>query len=146
MTDTVGVRTISANPVDWNTKDGWFVDLNPANTSPGERVNLDPVLVLGTLVAVGNVPGSSACTTGGSSFLYQFDYKTGSYVSTSPGGVVGQPSSGQITVGIVVVRLPSGQFKVISTGATGTKTTFGVNTGAGGGGARRVSWRELFLQ
>jgi type IV pilus assembly protein PilY1 len=143
ITDSSGIRTISNNPVDWNTKDGWFVDFNPGNTSPGERMNLDPVLVLGTLVVTTNIPGNSACTVGGDSFIYQFDYKSGSYISTSFGGVVGTKQSGQITVGVVIVRLPSGVFKGIATGATGTKTPFAVNIGGSGGAPRRVSWREL---
>jgi type IV pilus assembly protein PilY1 len=144
ITDAAGIRTISANPMDWNTKDGWYVDFNPGSTSPGERVNLDPQLILGTLVVVTNVPKDSACSVGGDSFLYQFDYKSGSYVSTSAGGVIGVANTGQITVGVVVVRLPSGVIKAISTGATGTKTTSGVNIGSSGNPARRVSWRELF--
>jgi hypothetical protein len=41
------------------------------------------------------------------------------------------------------VRLPSGVFKGIATGATGSKTPFAVNIGGGGGSARRISWREL---
>ena len=143
ITDSSGIRTISNNPVDWNTKDGWYVDFNPGGTSPGERVNLDPLLVLGTLVVTTNIPGNSACTVGGDSFIYQFDYRSGSYVSTSFGGVVGTKQSGQITVGVVIVRLPSGVFKGIATGATGTKTPFAVNIGGSGGAPRRVSWREL---
>jgi type IV pilus assembly protein PilY1 len=137
-------RSTTNLPVDWATKDGWFLDFNPSNDSPGERVNLDPQLVQGTLIVVTNVPNNSACTVGGDSFIYQFDYKNGTYVQSAPLNQAGQKFTGQITVGIVVVRLPSGVFKGISTGATGTKTPFTVNIGGSGGTARRVSWRELF--
>lgn len=148
ITDTSGVRTITSNKVTWNgtSDNGWFVDFNPGTapgTSPGERVNLDPQLVLGTLVVTTNVPNNVSCSTGGDSFLYQFDYQNGSYVNTSSGGVVAQKFTGQITVGVVIVRLPSGIFKGIATGATGSKTTVGVNIGKGGASGRRVSWREL---
>ncbi len=146
LTDSLGTRTISANPVDWSLKDGWYLDLNPANTSPGERVNLDPKLVLGTLVVVSNVPNNTACTVGGDSFIYQFDFKTGSFIATSALGVVGTKQTGQITVGVVIVRLPSGVLKGIATGASGTKTPFAVNLGGGGSTARRVGWRELMNQ
>ena len=136
-------RTTSNNTVDWSLQDGWFVDFNPGDTSPGERVNLDPQLIQGTLLVVTNVPNNSACSVGGDSWIYQFDYKSGTNVASSAGGIAGQKFTGQITVGVVVVRLPSGVFKGIATGATGSKTPFAVNIGGAGGSARRISWREL---
>jgi type IV pilus assembly protein PilY1 len=147
ISETAGVRTTSTTPVKWDsTNDGWYVDFNPGTApglSPGERVNLDPQLILGTLVVVTNVPNKDACSTGGDSFLYQFDYRSGSYISTSANNAVAQKFSGKITVGVVIVRLPKGIFKGIVTGASGQKTSTGVNLGSGGGTGRRVSWREL---
>jgi Tfp pilus tip-associated adhesin PilY1 len=144
ITDSGGTtRTTSSNLVNWTTKDGWYTDLNPGGSSPGERINLDMQLVQGTLVAVSNVPNNSACTVGGDSFTYQFDYTTGKAVSSSANGVVGAKTVGQITVGVVVFRRPSGVFTGVGTGATGIKTPFGINIGGGGGSGRRVSWREL---
>jgi type IV pilus assembly protein PilY1 len=144
LIDNGTTRSTSNNPVDWSSQDGWFVDLNPGDTSPGERVNLDPQLVLGTLIVVANVPNNSACAVGGDSFIYQFDYKSGTYVKTAANDVAGVKFTGQITVGIAVIRLPSGVFKGIATGATGTKTPFPVNISGAGGAPRRISWRELF--
>jgi type IV pilus assembly protein PilY1 len=146
LTDNLGTRTITSNPVDWTGKDGWYVDLNPGNTSPGERVNLDPKLVLGTLVVASNVPNNSACTVGGDSFIYQFDYKSGTAISTSAMNVVGTKQTGQITVGVVIVRLPAGVLKGITTGASGTKSPITINIGGSSGSARRVGWRELMSQ
>ena len=80
---------------------------------------------------------------GGDSFTYQFDYNTGRAVSSSAGGVVGQKTIGQITVGVVVFRRPSGVFTGVNTGATGVKTPFGVNVGGAGSSGRRISYREL---
>jgi type IV pilus assembly protein PilY1 len=145
ITDNGGTtRSTSFNPVDWTTKDGWFVDFNPSNASPGERVNLDPQLDLGTVVVVTNVPNNSACTIGGDSWIYQFDYKAGTYIASASASQVAQKFTGQTLVGVVVVRLPSGVLKAIATGASGTKSSVGVNVGGGGGSGRRVSWRELF--
>jgi type IV pilus assembly protein PilY1 len=92
---------------------------------------------------VTNVPNNNACTVGGDSFIYQFNYQTGSNIASAPSGLVATKFTGQITVGLVVVRLPSGVFKGVATGATGTKTPVGVNVGGAGGTGRRVSWREL---
>jgi len=143
LIDSGTTRSTTQNTVDWALQDGWYLDFNPGNSSPGERVNLDPQLVQGTLVVVSNVPNNSACTIGGDSFIYQFDYKSGTFVKSSAGNVAGQKFTGQITVGVVIVRLPSGVFKGIATGASGTKTPFAINIGGGGGAARRISWREL---
>ena len=146
LTDTSGVRTASTNAVNWAVKDGWYLDFNPSNKSPGERMNLNPQLQLGTLVVITNVPNNSACSVGGDSFQYQFNYLTGQAVATAPGGTVGTKTTGQIAVGFVLIRLPSGALKQIVTGATGTKTTSAVYTSGSGAAPRRVSWRELLLQ
>jgi type IV pilus assembly protein PilY1 len=146
ITDQGTTRTTSNNQVNWATEDGWYVDFNPAGASPGERVNLDPQLIQGTLIVVTNVPNNSACTVGGDSWIYFFDYKSGTFVSSSAGNVAGTKFTGQITVGTVVVRLPSGVFKGIATGATGDKTTFSPPISVGGLPARRISWREIFAR
>jgi type IV pilus assembly protein PilY1 len=136
-------RGITSNPVDWNIKDGWLVDFDPAaDPSPGERVNIDPRLVLGTLKVATNTPsGGGACSVGGTSRLYDFDFRTGSSVVGS-GGVVGRSLGGTIAVGMAIVQLPSGAIKDIVTGADTTKTTVDVQIGAGGSGVRRFSYRE----
>jgi type IV pilus assembly protein PilY1 len=137
-------RTISNNAVDWSTQNGWYVDLNPAGDSPGERVNIDPQLVKGVLIVVANEPNSDACSTGGDSFLYQFDYRSGSYVASAPGAVVGIKLGSALAAGFVVYRLPSGQLKYAGIDVTGKKGTGGVNPGAGGAAGSRASWRELY--
>jgi len=137
-------RTISNNPVDWSTQNGWYVDLNPAGESPGERVSIDPQLVKGVLIVATNEPNSDACSAGGDSFLYQFDYRTGAYVASSPGAVVGVKLGSALAAGFVVYRLPSGQLKYTGIDVTGKKQTGGVNPGAGGAIGSRASWRELY--
>ena len=141
-------RTITSNPVNWNTDDGWYVDFNPqvggVDTTPGEGVNIvDPVLIQGTVLVITNTPagGGSSCSVGGSSNKYEFDFKTGSVVSTSAGGVVGRSLGGTITVGVAVVQLPSGAIKAITTGADTSKTTSSVNVSATGAAVRRFSYR-----
>ncbi|MEA3192109.1 MAG: type pilus assembly protein PilY1 [Betaproteobacteria bacterium] len=141
-------RGITTSTVDWNTKDGWYIDFNPSFSgvpnTPGEGVNLiDPRLVLGTLVVITNTPasGGSSCSVGGSSIKYEFDFKTGGAVSTSQGGVVGKSLGGTITVGVAIVQLPSGAIKAITTGADTSKTTSSVNTSATGAAVRRFSYR-----
>lgn len=140
-------RKGSTNSVDLSTTDGWFVDFNPGGTSPGERVNLDPQLILGTLIVVTNVPSldGEGCKSGGGgdSWIYFFDYKSGQYVSTSKGEILGQKLGDAITVGVVVFQLPDGTIKGVATDAEGKKKPVDVPIGSGALDARRTSWREL---
>jgi len=136
-------RTTSNNAVDWTSKNGWYIDFNPSGDSPGERVNVDPLLTLGTLTVKTNVPNVNACVFGGDSWTYQFRYDTGTYVSTASGQVVGQKITGALTVGFVVVGLPGGGLKDITTTATGEKKVYGVNLGGNAGSGKRIGWREI---
>jgi type IV pilus assembly protein PilY1 len=95
------------------------------------------------LVVVTNVPTNDACNTGGESWLYQLNYQSGQYLLTSPDNAVATKLGNALTAGFVVVRLPSGQLKAITTDAAGKKTPFGVNIGASSASGRRTSWREL---
>ncbi len=134
-----GKRRIKGDPVNWGADGGWYVDF----PSVGERVNLEPQLVLGTLVVTTNVPNDNACTAGGDSWIYQFNYRTGQAVTTSSNGDVGLFRSGTLTVGNAIIRLQSLSLKVITTGASGVKETRGLNVGSGVTDARRIGWREL---
>jgi Tfp pilus tip-associated adhesin PilY1 len=140
-------RGVSSNPVDWTQKDGWMMDFNPVfagvGNSPGEAVNIDPRLVLGTLVVITNAPNAGgACAIGGSSFEYNFDFKTGNALSNSTNGVVGKSLGGTIAVGMAIVQLPSGAIKDIVTGADTSKTTTDVIIGTGTNAAKRFSYRR----
>jgi type IV pilus assembly protein PilY1 len=138
-------RTISNNAVDWSTQNGWYVDLNPANQSPGERVTIDPQLVRGVLLVATNEPKSEPCSAGGVSWTYQFDYRSGSYIASAAQQAVGTKLSQALVAGVVVYRLPSGQLKYSAIDVTGKKVVGGVNPGVGGSIGKRVSWRELIL-
>ena len=141
-TTTPTTRTTTNTPaMNWVTKNGWYFDFNPGNASPGERLNVDPQLILGTLIFATNVPANTACSVGGESWLYQIDYLEGTFVQTSANAVAATKSN-NATVGFVVVKLPSGAIKIIKTESTGAKSTVGANIGSGGAGGKRVSWRE----
>jgi type IV pilus assembly protein PilY1 len=139
-------RTISNNKVDWTTDNGWYVDLNPGNTSPGERINVDMQLVLGTLVVAANVPSNGACSLGGDAWSYQFDYMTGSYISTAPNQVVGKKVPGALVVGAVVYQLPGGAIiNQMQKSDTSTQKE-GVNVNPNADNSRRTSWREIVIE
>jgi type IV pilus assembly protein PilY1 len=137
-------RTISNNAVDWSTQNGWWVDLNPANDSPGERVYEDVQLVRGVLLVSANEPNNEACSSGGNRFFYQFDYRSGSYIAASPGQVVGIKAGSALSAGFVVYRLPSGQLKYLGRDVKGGETPGAVLPGSSGSLGRRATWRELY--
>jgi type IV pilus assembly protein PilY1 len=129
---------ITSNPVDLSQKDGWFFDWSLV---PGERMNLDPQIVSGVANVVTNLPtSSSSCSVGGSSNLYQVNVCNGHAIGTRPAGIT--LSSTSAAVGFIIVRLPSGQLKLITTLADGRKV---VNDGAeeAGAEAHRVGWRRV---
>jgi type IV pilus assembly protein PilY1 len=143
LIDSGGItRTTSNNNVNPGT-DSWFIDFNPGNTSPGERVDTDPTLVLGTLVLHTNIPNNNACSTGGDFFTYFFNFATGTYVSTSTNNVAGTRTYGSLVVGSNVVRTSTGAIISLDTTDQGKLKPSQAPIGGVPGSGRRVSWREL---
>jgi type IV pilus assembly protein PilY1 len=144
---TSGACTATAcgNPVNWgNASAGWYFDLNPGNSSPGERVNIDPQLALGTLLVIGNVPGSSACSVGGDAWLYQIDFKTGGTVVSTPGQTIATKMTGALGVGQTSFQLPGGALRNVVIRSDGsTPTPNATNTAPNSENSRRASWREM---
>lgn len=140
-TDATGaqIRTVTNNPVDLTTTDGWRVNL-PLS---GERVNIDPKLQLGTLVVGSNVPANNACSTGGFSFLNSFDYKTGSYIPSAGSNIVGVKVANSLLVGINIVRLPNDKTVAITTTSDNQHPTLNPPFSAQSPTGRRSAWREL---
>jgi type IV pilus assembly protein PilY1 len=143
LTETGTQRIVSSNTVNWNSGNGWFIDFNPGGASPGERVTVDPQLILGTVVIPTNVPNQGACSLGGDSWLYQVDYATGSYLINQPGGVVGVKLQGQLVAGVTSFQLGNGTIVLdkIGRSAAGLKE-FG-QTNPGGSSSRRSSGVKL---
>ena len=134
---TTQTRSITGNTVDWSIKRGWYVDL----PDTGERVNVDPVLQLGTLAVATNVPASNACTAGGTGWLLSFNFQTGSVVnSTLP---IAERVSSSLVVGLNIVQLPSGAVKAIVTTSDNSQITKNVPVVPTNYSGQRVTWREL---
>lgn len=117
---------------------GWFIDFD---INEGERVNLDPKIVAGTLTVVTNLPQSStACTVGGTSYAYFLDVCDGTAVANDIAGML--LSADAAAVGTTIVRLPSGALKLITTTAKGNTITTEVAP-AKTQDARRTGWRRV---
>ncbi|WP_374586845.1 pilus assembly protein [Ideonella dechloratans] len=142
LVDSSGVRTVASNSltVDLSTMNGWFVDL----PETAERITTDPTLVSGTLVVVSNVPTTtSACATGGASYLNYLDYKTGGTVSgASNAGVMLTDTA--LGSAASLVKTTSGKIIGVISLSDGSTTTAQIPTAGSGGGTRRLWWRELF--
>jgi len=135
-------RTATANPVDFNTNKGWFVDL----LDTGERVNVDPVLQLGTLVIPSNVPTSDACVAGGFGWINFLDFRTGSFVPGASLNAVSNKIAASLVVGVNVMQLPGGAVKTIVTTADNQQLTQETPVAPPAIAGKRVSWRELVVQ
>lgn len=147
-TDSSGraIRTVSGSSIDWADKDGWYIDLNPDNLSPTERVNVDMQLQYNILTAAANVPDQNACNVGGYAWLYFIDIDTGRNLSTSGNSAIGvKLSSNALVAGIKTVKLSNGKTVTIVTdtaGGVGVESNPS-GTGAAAGAVRRTMWREI---
>jgi len=148
ISGTSTAYSISGPAVDFSTQQGWYVDFG---LNAGERVNLDPKIVAGGLNIVTNLPSSSSsCKVGGTSNVYQLNVCTGEplggTVKNSAGTdvqIAGQTlSNASAAVGFIIVRLPSGALKMITTTADGNTITSGVAP-AESEGASRAGWRRV---
>ncbi|MGQ0545946.1 MAG: PilC/PilY family type IV pilus protein [Betaproteobacteria bacterium] len=141
-------RSVTNNtPVDFASEGGWYIDLPDGGTgSPSERVNVDPILQLGTLVVPSNVPSSDTCVAGGFGWVNFFDFRSGGFVQGSAGAMVSTKISASLVVGINVVRLPGGTVKTIVTTADNQQITQDTPVAPSNIQGRRVTWRELFVE
>jgi type IV pilus assembly protein PilY1 len=151
------VRTSTNNPVDWNSKNGWYMDF----PTGGERSSTDPTLALGTLLFTTITPQASTVSACGSatgssaSFLYALDYLTGGPVDGAS-GVIGISLGSGIATRPVVIEQADGTVRALirtSSGAAGDGTDLGNTISitpkvkqTGAAGTRRVSWRVLNAQ
>lgn len=139
------IRKVTGNPVNWAQDDGWYLDFNPNDFSPGERVNIDMSLQSGVLAVATNVPAAQACTTGGYGFLYLFDIEKGSNLEKATEGMAGIRLSGNALIaGLKTLRLPSRSSVIIVTDTAGNITTERLPGTGSSTGLRRTAWRELF--
>lgn len=67
------VRLVSQNPMDWNSKKGWYIDL----PTPGERSITDSRLLGGRVIFTTYIPSSNVCSGGGQSWLMVLDFANG---------------------------------------------------------------------
>lgn len=138
--ELTGSTTIA---VDWKTHAGWYVDLNTIQHS-GERVSLDPEQQLGVLRVVTNIPDQVACRPMAQSWLYEFDYLTGSYLPLATRHVVARKvSDSSLTAGMRTIKLGE-KILGLLTDETGkvTNVSSAIQT-ATTNSVKRVSWREL---
>jgi type IV pilus assembly protein PilY1 len=140
ITNSGNTRSVSANPVDYTTKRGWYIDLPDS----GERQNVASQLVFGTLIVPTIVPSSTECSPGGYGWINFLNFKTGGVVAS---GTIGNKTNapvvginvvyvnGQPKVSIVTADDPTPKFPAIQPDFIGGLTS--------GFKERRIIWREL---
>lgn len=115
-----GANSTALGDADWEATwnpdtafGGWYVDF-PSLT---ERVNLDPQLVLGTLVVTTNSPDStvSCGSSGGVSSQYQFSYDTGLAVNPNNPTSIFVSHYQDLAVGLAIYTTPDGNVHGHST-------------------------------
>jgi type IV pilus assembly protein PilY1 len=152
ITTSGEARTATNVPVDFNTNLGWRVDFPDA----GERMNIEPFLVNGVLLAPTVVPASTSCSPGGYGWFNFFNYRTGS--SVIAGGVVSEKlkspavgfnlvynADGKPVITVVESNNPTPQLidnKDIAAGSGANRATL-LNKNPDGTYGKKSIWREL---
>lgn len=73
VTGAINYRNISQNTVNYPTQKGWYLSF----PTTGERNVTNPVLQNGNIIFSTIIPSTSACSYGGSSWLYVLNYLNG---------------------------------------------------------------------
>ncbi|WEF34131.1 pilus assembly protein [Pseudoduganella chitinolytica] len=135
---TIDEIDLTGTRVDLSRNSGWYFDWK---LNAGERMNLDPKIVSGVGNVVTNVPTSeSSCSVGGTSNFYAVDVCKGTGVN---GTLVGSMlSNTSAAVGFIIVRLPKGDLKLITTTAKGETLTRPLQE-LDTVGAHRAGWRRV---
>jgi type IV pilus assembly protein PilY1 len=133
-------RTSSNNTVDYSTKSGWYLDL----PSTGERLNTDPVVALSALIFTTNIPSTTVCQPGGSSWEYFINFKTGGLVDNSNVTWSGESVASALASRPVLVQLPNGKVVSLVRTSDAQTTKEDVPVTAPGSAQKRITWRELF--
>ena len=134
-----GTSTVTSNAVDYATKKGWYVDL----PTTGERINTDPALAAGALTFTSNIPNTTVCVPGGSSWLYFLDYQTGGLVVGSTVTWSGISLGQALASRPVLIQLPSGKVVTLVRKSDATTMKQDVPIPPVGSSGKRVSWREI---
>ncbi len=115
---------------------GWYADF-PIS---GERINIDPQFVNGTVVVLSNIPSNTACTAGGNSYINFFNYSDGNVLEGSG------DFAPAIVVGFVTVKVGN-SFIPLVTRSDSPNPQAGAPVPTSSGDTRyrgkRVSWKEL---
>ncbi len=147
--DTTATRAVTspANVVNFASDKGWFIDLPDGGTGEeaAERVNVDPIIQLGTLVIASNVPSTETCLAGGSGWVNFLDIRSGASITGASASPASVKISGSLIVGINIVKIGD-QIKTIVTTADNQQLTKDTPVAATGVTGRRVSWRELIVE
>jgi type IV pilus assembly protein PilY1 len=164
--ESTTARVVSANTINWASKDGWYLNLvPPSGTATGERVLSVPLLRFGRVIFNTSIPSADPCVLGGTGWLMELDAATGGnlpysaldmnndglfdsadYVTytDSGGNVVKAPVAGKAS-GSMSLNQPT----VITAGGkeykfnSDIKKGISVTTEKSGSSNPRSSWRQL---
>ncbi|NKI72659.1 PQQ-binding-like beta-propeller repeat protein [Collimonas pratensis] len=138
------VITSSNNAVSFATNNGWYINF----PGSGERDNTDPSLALGSVIFNTNVPSTTACTAGGTSYVYFLNYLTGGALSAA-GNVVGVSQGNVLTTNASVFETSSGgagstagSIRALECHSNGTCGVVTPPQNPSSSNTRRVSWHE----
>ena len=130
------------NAVDWTTNNGWYIDFNPGNKSPGERMNVDMQLALGTLLIVHQHSGRERLQHRRRQLDLPHRLHLGQLHRGVTNNVVARKQSGVLTVGTVIYQLQKGSL-VGQVQRVTDMVPDDIPVSPNSSPSRRTSWREM---
>jgi type IV pilus assembly protein PilY1 len=82
VTTSGDTRTLSSSAVNYNTKKGWYIDLDSSTAATGERVAVDSLIRDDEVHFNTLIPSSTICGYGGSSWLMRVNRNNGGQTTT----------------------------------------------------------------
>ncbi len=142
-TDT-SKRTVSGGTIDWQTKNGWYMDLVVNNVATGERVAIDIEQQSGILRFVTILPSTQACNFGGRSWLYTLGYRDGLFLPRAENRTAGsEVSSTKLITGARTIKLKDKMASILTDESGQITIVQDPSSPSSAKALQRVSWREL---
>lgn len=147
----IGYRTASKNKINWATHKGWSIAL----PSAAERVISEPALRGGRVIFTSIIPSGDVCKAGGSSWLNEVDWLTGSLLpeppfDTNQDGLVNSSDTlaegrefDTVVSGAAIQKSPTGPDLEIKFFNESSGAISSVTESANSKTARRLSWRQI---
>ncbi|HSC67715.1 MAG TPA: PilC/PilY family type IV pilus protein [Cellvibrio sp.] len=133
--------------VEWEDKDGWFLDLTVSgNSATGERVLSKPLLLFDRVILSTFIPSSNQCKYGGDGWLMELTGVGDKFIGHSVLGANGNHILDNAVIGDLIPIIAGEKIHIIGSGLgkeSKEPPLITIEGNAGKGTRGRMSWRQI---